>query len=546
MSTRESFDYVVVGAGSAGAVVAGRLTEDPSVSVLLLEAGPPADALEISMPAAFASLFKTRWDWNFETTPQSRLGGRRAYWPRMKALGGCSSMNAMMYVRGARADFDGWKRDFGAVGWSYDEVLPYFLRSEDNTRGAGDFHATGGPLHVEDRRYRYETPHAWVDSAVAHGLAANADFNGEAQNGAGVYQVTCHNGRRWSTASAFLDEKAQARPNLTVRTDALTTKVLLEGGRAVGVTYLAEGRLEHAWADAEVVLAGGAINSPQLLMLSGIGPADHLAEHGIDVAVDLPGVGENLHDHPVTPLLWRTTAKDLGVHHVTPMRLVQWQATGRGPLSSNVGETGGFVETRAGLEGADIQFICAPTGFYDNGLNEPDGPTFTTGVVLVDVASRGRLRLRGSDPRWKPELDPAYLAEQVDLDAVRAGCRTAAEIASTGPLAELLTEPYLRRADDEAALEDTITRWSQTLYHPVGTCAMGTHDASVVDPELRVRGVEGLRVADASVMPKITRGNTNAPSIMIGEKAADLLRGRTLAGPRTEQRAPGATKEAAR
>jgi choline dehydrogenase len=257
-------------------------------------------------------------------------------------------------------------------------------------------------------------------------------------------------------------------------------------------------------------------------------------------------VGENLHDHPVTPLLWRTTAKDLGVHHVTPMRLVQWQATGRGPLSSNVGETGGFVETRAGLEGADIQFICAPTGFYDNGLNEPDGPMFTTGVVLVDVASRGRLRLRGSDPRWKPELDPAYLAEQADLDAVRAGCRTAAEIASTGPLAELLTAPYLRTGDDDAALDEVIGRWSQTLYHPVGTCAMGTHDAAVVDPELRVRGVEGLRVADASVMPKITRGNTNAPSIMIGEKAADLLRGRALAGSRTERRTPGATKEAAR
>jgi choline dehydrogenase len=274
-----------------------------------------------------------------------------------------------------------------------------------------------------------------------------------------------------------------------------------------------------------VVLCGGAINSPQLLMLSGIGPADHLRQHGIEVVADLPGVGENLHDHPVTPMVWGTTGKDLGVDHVTPARLLQWQLTGRGPLSSNVGETGGFISTRPGLEGPDIQLISAPTAFYDNGLREPTGRSFTTGVVLVDVASRGRLRLRGSDPRWKPELDPAYLAETVDRDAVRAGCRTAIEIAAQDPLAAMLTEPRLHRGADDVALDEFISRWTQTLYHPVGTCAMGTHDAAVVDPELRVRGIEGLRVADASVMPKVTRGNTNAPTIMIGEKAADLLRG---------------------
>lgn len=526
MTQRESYDYIVVGAGSAGAVIASRLSEDASVQVLLLEAGPANDALEISMPAAFPNLFKTKWDWNYQTTSQPGLGGKSAYWPRMKALGGCSSMNAMMYVRGARADFDGWERDFGATGWSYDDVLPYFMRSERNSRGADEFHRNDGPQHVEDRRYTHATAEAWITSARQSGLRANDDFNGAEQDGAGHYQVTCHQGRRWSTAEGFLSDEVRSRPNLTVQTGALASKVLVDNGRATGVAYLLDGTEREVRAESEVVLSGGAINSPQLLMLSGIGPGAHLAELGIEVVADLDGVGQNLHDHPVTPMMWSTTAKDLAVDHVTPARLIQWQATGRGPLASNVGETGGFVRTRDGLEGADIQYIAAPTGFYDNGLREPAGPMFTTGVVLVDVASRGQLRLRGTDPRWKPELDPGYFTERTDLDAVRAGCRQAAEIASQGPLAEILGAPYLRDGDDDASLDAFISRWTQTLYHPVGTCAMGTGDDAVVDPELRVRGIEGLRVADASVMPKVTRGNTNAPSIMIGEKAADLIRGR--------------------
>ncbi|MDD9350167.1 GMC family oxidoreductase N-terminal domain-containing protein, partial [Mumia sp.] len=300
-----SYDYVVVGAGSAGAVVAARLTEDPSVTVLLLEAGPPADADEIRIPAAFSTLFKTRWDWNYTTTAQKQLHGRRAYWPRMKALGGCSSMNAMIYIRGNALDYDTWRDAYGADGWGYEDVLPYFVRAEGNTRLSGPYHGTDGPLRVEDRVFTHELTAAWVDSAVDSGFARNDDFNGASQEGAGLYQVTCRKGRRWSVVDAYL-QPAMDRPNLTVLTGALATRVVVEDGRATGVAYAVAGTEQVARAEREVVLSGGAVNSPQLLMLSGIGPATHLREHGIDVVADLPGVGANLHDPPAVPLIWTT------------------------------------------------------------------------------------------------------------------------------------------------------------------------------------------------------------------------------------------------
>ncbi|OLZ58713.1 GMC family oxidoreductase [Amycolatopsis keratiniphila] len=525
MNERSTFDYIVVGAGSAGAVVANRLSEDPSVSVLLLEAGPADDADEIRIPAAFSGLFKTKWDWNYQTTPQPGLGGKQALWPRMKALGGCSSMNAMIYIRGNRADYDGWRRDFGAVGWGYEDVLPYFVKAEDNTRGPSAFHGTGGPLHVEDRRFTHELTDAWIAAAVDSGLPSNDDVNGADQYGVGRYQVTCKRGRRWSTADAYL-RPAAARPNLRIRTGAQATRVVMDGARAAGVSYLSGGAEHTAFADREVILSGGAVNSPQLLMLSGIGPADHLRELGIDPVVDLPGVGRNLHDHPVCTILWPTKGTtDIAVDHVNPARVAQWQAFGRGPLVSNIGEGGGFVATRAGLEGPDVQFHAAPTGFYDNGLREPAQRSFTIGATLVDVHSRGRLRLRSADPRWKPELDPAYFAEAVDMTAMIAGVRQALEIATHAPLAKFIDGAPPIDGDDDKTLRRFVQRWTQTLYHPVGTCAMGTGERSVVDAELRVHGVENLRVADASIMPRIPRGNTNAPTIMIGEKAADLITG---------------------
>ncbi|MGW0043260.1 GMC family oxidoreductase [Rhodococcus sp. NPDC003348] len=529
MVEKDEYDYVVVGAGSAGCVLAARLTEDPDVSVLLLEAGGEDDADEIRIPAAFASLFKTKWDWNYQTVPQKQLDSRSAYWPRMKALGGCSSMNAMIYIRGNRADYDDWRDVHGAVGWGYDDVLPYFTRAEHNSRLTGPFHGRSGPLRVEDRRFTHELTDGWIAAAVDAGLTPTDDFNGAAQEGAGRYQVTCHHGRRWSTADAYL-RPALGRPNLTVLTDAFATAVDLRGTRAVGVRYLRDGAEHVARAAGEVVLCGGAINSPQLLMLSGLGPAGHLREHGIDVVADLPGVGENLHDHPVLPVLWHTTGTtDLKDITAPPARFAQWKVAGRGPLTSNVGEGGAFFSSRDGLRAPDLQVHVAPGGFVDNALREMPSGLFTVAVTLVSVASRGRLRLRSADPRWRPEIDPRYFDDPADLDAMLAGVRRIVDIARQPVIARFLDRPFLPSRLDGASdgdLADHARAWTQTLYHPVGTCAMGDGEGAVVDSELRVRGVEGLRVVDASVMPTVTRGNTNAPTVMIAEKAADLLRGR--------------------
>ncbi len=515
---------MIVGGGSAGAVLAARLTEDPGVRVILLEAGPAPEADEIAIPAAFASLFKTKWDWNYTTTEQKQLHGRTTYWPRMKALGGCSSMNAMIYIRGNRADYDSWRDHFGATGWGYDEVLPYFVKAESNTRLSGPYHGTEGPLHVEDRRYTHETCDWWVESAVMSGMKPTDDFNGSEQEGAGRYQVTCRKGHRWSTYDAYL-APAMKRPNLQVRTGVLVTGIELEGERATGVRCRTGATETIVSASREVLLCGGAVNSPQLLMLSGIGPGAHLREHGIDVRVEAPGVGQHLQDHPVVPVIFETqgTTDLADFNNVT--NLLKWKATGRGPLTSNVGEAGGFWHSREGLSAPDIQFHVAPSGFYDNGFHEPTRRMFTAAPTLVSVASRGSLRLRSADPTWRPEIDAGYYDDPSDLDAMLAGVRKAWEILGGGPLGAHVTKPWqLPAQPTEDDFVEHIRTWTQTLYHPVATCAMGGGDEAVVDPSLKVRGVDGLRVVDASVMPAVPRGNTNAPTIMVAEKAADLIR----------------------
>jgi choline dehydrogenase len=525
----ERFDVVVVGAGSAGCALAGRLSEDPSLSVLLLEAGGSDRVLEVAIPAALYKNFRTRRDWHYTTEPQPGLGGRRLFWPRGKLLGGSSSINAMIYIRGAAADYDEWAKLTGDPSWSYEHVLPLFTRMEDNARGADRFHGVGGPVRVEDLR----SPHPWtravIRSAVAAGYPRNADFNGATQEGVGPYQVTQKRGRRWSAADAYLTP-ALGRPNLTVRTGALATRVLMDGGRATGVEYLRAGERHVVQADREVVLAGGALNSPHLLMLSGIGPADHLREVGVDVVHDLPGVGQALQDHPLVPVIWHVRSGRSLFRGESPSGYARWFGARRGPLTSNLAEAGLFTRSDDALAECDLQYHFLPVKYWRQAEVDPDVDAFTAAVVLVHVRSRGSVRLRSADPTWKPAVDAGYLTDERDLEALVTGVEKAREIASVGPLAEVLAEEWSpggtvhAREDLRRTVRDTL----ESLYHPVGSCRMGSGEDAVVDPQLRVRGLEGLRVVDASVMPTLIRGNTNAPTMMLAERAADLITGRSL------------------
>lgn len=523
LSSHDSFDYVVVGAGSAGCVLADRLSEDPSVRVLLLEAGPEDTLDAIRVPAIFGSLFGTEVDWDYRLEPQAHYQGS-ATWPRGKTLGGSSSINLMVYIRGHRADFDGWS-ERGCAGWDYDSVLPYFIKSENNSRLGNPLHGQSGPLHVEDRMFTHELSRSWVSAASEWGLSTSDDFNGASQIGAGAYQVNCHQGWRWSSADGYL-RPALARPNLTVRANALATRILMDGNRATGVSYLHEGEEVNAYAAAEVILSGGTINSPQLLLLSGIGPAEQLRALGIDVKADLPGVGENLHDHTMTPIVWATQDSTDLLELANPENLALWQNRNGGPFASNGGEVGGFISTE-GQAIPNIQFIGGPTSFVDHGRFSLPLPNFTMNVAATHPRSRGRLWLGSPDPREAPRIDPAYFADPADLDDVAAGLGAAVEIAQQSPFRKFVKGLNLpaNANPDRAALADHARTWSQTEYHAVGTCAMGVDERAVVDPDLKVRGVEGLRVVDASVMPAIISGNTNAATVMIAEKGADLIRG---------------------
>jgi choline dehydrogenase len=524
-----SADYVVVGAGSAGCVLAHRLTEDPSVRVILVEAGGKDRHPNIKIPAAFAKQFHTNLDWDFHTDPEPHCDNRSLFIPRGKSLGGSSSMNAMLYVRGRPLDYDLWEAE-GAAGWSWDDVRPYFLRAEHNERGASEHHAVGGPVNVADERSPRPLTRRFLEAAERVGIPRIADYNGPEQDGASLCQVTQKNGRRWSAADAYL-RPVQDRPNLEVRTGAQVTRIELEGDRAVGVRLRDKrGREEVVRADREVLLSAGAIGSPQLLMLSGIGPADHLRSVGVDVVVDAPAVGGNLQDHPYVVCVWEATAPESLFGADKPRPLLEWILRRSGPLTSTVAEAFAFVRSRPGLPAADLQYHFAPAYFVDNGAEEFDGHAFTMGPVLISPKSRGEVRLRSSDPRAKPSIITNALAEPEDLAALVTGVELAREIAAAEPLASAAGREIYPGADvrDDVDVEAHVRRAVELLYHPSGTCRMGGEDA-VLDPDLRVRGVEGLRVVDASVFPLIPGGNTNAPTIMVAERAADLVKGKVPA-----------------
>jgi choline dehydrogenase-like flavoprotein len=518
-------DYVIVGAGSAGCTLAARLTEDPSVSVTLVEAGGKGRHPNISIPAAFANQFRTKLDWDYNTEPEPHCDGRSLYIPRGKGLGGSSSMNAMLYVRGRPLDYDLWASQ-GCDGWGWNDVRPYFLKAENNERGASEHHAVGGPLNVADERSPRRLTARFIASAEAAGIPRIPDYNGPEQDGVSPVQVTQRNGARFSAADAYLRPNMK-RPNLEVITGATVLGVELVGGRAAGVRVRGRGRRERVInAEREVILSAGAIGSPQLLLLSGIGPADHLRSVGVTVHHDLPGVGENLHDHPYVVCIWESSAPESLYGADKPKPMLEWILRRSGPLTSTVAEAFAFVRSRPGLPAPDLQFHFAPAYFADNGFEEFDGHAFTSGPVLVSTKSRGNLRLRSSDPLDKPRILTNTLAEPEDMASLVAGVKLAREIASTGPLAEAAAREIYPGpgVDDDADIEAFVRQHVDLLYHPVGTCKMGTDDAAVLDPQLRVRGIDGLRVVDASVMPQIPGGNTNAPTIMIAERAADLIK----------------------
>ncbi|NNF56659.1 MAG: choline dehydrogenase [Rhodothermaceae bacterium] len=517
------FDYIIVGAGTAGCALTHRLSADPAARVLLLEAGQADTRAEIHIPAAFSRLFKTEVDWAYETEPQPHLANRRLFWPRGKVLGGSSSINAMIYIRGHRADYDGWAAR-GCTGWGFSDVLPYFKRSEDNARGASAYHGVGGPLRVEDLREPHPLSLRFIEAAQGVGLPANDDFNGAEQEGAGLYQVNQRGGRRESGATAFL-KPIRHRDNLTIETGAQATRVLFEGTRAVGIEYVQGGETQQAHAAEEVLLCGGAINSPQLLMLSGVGPVDHLRAQGIEVVADRSEVGSNLQDHLIVGVRYRSKEGGTLLSAESPLNIARYLLTRRGLLTSNVAEAGAFAFTRSGPT-PDLQFHVAPVLFAEHGLEPPPEHGFSLGPTLVRTETRGHIRLRSADPFAAPAIDPNYFAHEGDLYTLIEGVRLAREIvaqaAYDGVRGEELTPgPNLKT---DAQIAQYIRETAETLYHPVGTCRMGPDTEAVVDLDLRVKGVEGVRVVDASVMPTVVNGNTNAPTLMIAEKAADLIR----------------------
>jgi choline dehydrogenase len=512
------YDYVIVGAGSAGCVLAARLSEDPDVSVLLLEAGPADTNENIHVPLGYLQLAGTEVDWGYSTAPEPNCNGRRITLPRGKVLGGSSSVNAMVYIRGNHADYDEW----GVGGWAWDDLFPYFLKAEDNERGESDWHASGGPLAVSDQRSGNKITPAFVEAGVEAGLARNDDFNGAEQDGVGMYQVTQRGGMRASASVAYLHPAMATRQNLSVMPFMHVNRILFEGTRAVGVEASQLGQAQELRAEREVILCGGAFNTPKLLMLSGVGPAEHLSLREIEVLLDQPGVGENLSDHTAAYSVFTTPEPESLLQALDPAALEQFAATQTGPFASNLAEAGAFARVEQGVGAPDVQFHIAPLQIVEEGTRDPDAHGVWVSPCLLTPRSRGSVQLASKDPTAKPIIRNRFYEDESDMARMIAALRLSEEICAQPAVAPYCVERFNAPAgESDEDLRAHAAATTYEIYHPVGTCAIG----SVVDAELRVEGLEGIRVVDASVMPTVPRGNTNAPVIAVAERAADLIKG---------------------